>query len=266
MFKRIGCRNTLLVGVGMLIALTVWAPDADEQPARGLPTRAVLAPASATPAHTPTARQAEATSTRAPAHTPTARQAEATSTRAPAHTPTARQTEATSTRAPVTATITITARPSEDAPALATLTGTPGAHYAARSANLRRCPETTCAVAGTVAAGTPLLVEGVVSGEAVTSGNARWYRVQHGGAAAYIYSGLVAQQRDAASAPAQSAPVSPPQTQSAPVAHQWNCSGDRYNCRDFASRAELMSYFNACPGDPSRLDNNNDGVPCESLR
>lgn len=45
----------------------------------------------------------------------------------------------------------------------------------------------------------------------------------------------------------------------------WNCSGNLYNCSDFSSCAEVMSYWNACPGDPSRLDGDNDGVPCEAL-
>ena len=45
----------------------------------------------------------------------------------------------------------------------------------------------------------------------------------------------------------------------------WNCSGNVYNCSDFSSCAEVMSYWNACPGDPSRLDGDNDGIPCESL-
>ncbi len=45
----------------------------------------------------------------------------------------------------------------------------------------------------------------------------------------------------------------------------WNCIGNIYNCSDFSSCAEVMSYWNACPGDPSRLDGDNDGVPCESL-
>lgn len=45
----------------------------------------------------------------------------------------------------------------------------------------------------------------------------------------------------------------------------WNCSGNIYNCSDFSSCAEIMSYWNACPGDPSWLDGDNDGIPCESL-
>jgi hypothetical protein len=58
-------------------------------------------------------------------------------------------------------------------------------------------------------------------------------------------------------------PRSTPQSES-PSA-QWNCSGDRYNCGDFSSCSSVMSYFRACPGDPSRLDGDNDGRPCESL-
>jgi len=27
----------------------------------------------------------------------------------------------------------------------------------------------------------------------------------------------------------------------------------------------VMAVFNACPGDPSRLDADHDGTPCESL-
>jgi endonuclease YncB( thermonuclease family) len=45
----------------------------------------------------------------------------------------------------------------------------------------------------------------------------------------------------------------------------WNCIGNIYNCGDFSSCAEVMSYWHACPGDPSRLDGDHDGVPCESL-
>ncbi len=42
-------------------------------------------------------------------------------------------------------------------------------------------------------------------------------------------------------------------------------SGDAYNCGDFATYAEAKAYFDAVPGDPSKLDNDGDGFPCESL-
>ena len=57
-------------------------------------------------------------------------------------------------------------------------------------------------------------------------------------------------------------PPAPPIPKPAPA---WNCSGNRYNCGDFASCEEVMSYWYACPGDPSWLDGDNDGRPCESL-
>jgi micrococcal nuclease len=43
------------------------------------------------------------------------------------------------------------------------------------------------------------------------------------------------------------------------------CVGNIYNCDDFSSCAEVMAYWNACPGDPSRLDGDHDGRPCEAL-
>jgi micrococcal nuclease len=54
----------------------------------------------------------------------------------------------------------------------------------------------------------------------------------------------------------------PPAPPSEPT---WNCIGNLYNCGDFSSCDKVMSYWNACPGDPSRLDGDHDGRPCESL-
>ena len=45
----------------------------------------------------------------------------------------------------------------------------------------------------------------------------------------------------------------------------WSCAGNIYNCGDFSSCTQVMSYWHACPGDPSRLDGDHDGRPCESL-
>jgi|GEM_PF-3196719 len=46
---------------------------------------------------------------------------------------------------------------------------------------------------------------------------------------------------------------------------EWICSGDRFDCSDFSSCLEVRNYFSMCGGDPSRLDEDNDGIPCESL-
>jgi micrococcal nuclease len=56
-----------------------------------------------------------------------------------------------------------------------------------------------------------------------------------------------------------------PPSPAPPSEPTWNCIGNLYNCDDFSSCDEVMSYWTACPGDPSRLDGDNDGVPCESL-
>jgi LysM repeat protein len=69
--------------------------------------------------------------------------------------------------------------------------------------------------------------------------------------------------QSAGSPPVQPVNVPPPVSQ--PQAATWNCSGNIYNCGDFPSCSQIMSYWNACPGDPSNLDGNNDGQPCESI-
>jgi len=45
----------------------------------------------------------------------------------------------------------------------------------------------------------------------------------------------------------------------------WDCVGNIYNCDGFSSCEEVKSYWETCPGDPSRLDGDHDGRPCESL-
>jgi len=42
--------------------------------------------------------------------------------------------------------------------------------------------------------------------------------------------------------------------------------GNAYHCSDFANYAQAKAYFDAVPGDPSKLDSDLDGKPCESLR
>jgi micrococcal nuclease len=67
-------------------------------------------------------------------------------------------------------------------------------------------------------------------------------------------------------APPTPTPVPPPPPPPTPTAGTaWNCHGNLYNCGDFSSCAEVMSYWYACPGDPSRLDGDHDGRPCEDL-
>jgi competence protein ComEC len=63
------------------------------------------------------------------------------------------------------------------------------------------------------------------------------------------------------STPSTGGPPPPAPTSSTTI----DCSRDQYNCGDFSSCAEVMAVFNACPGDPNRLDGDHDGTPCESL-
>lgn len=64
--------------------------------------------------------------------------------------------------------------------------------------------------------------------------------------------------------PTQPPPVLPTSPPTLPQT-QWNCTGNQYNCGDFSTCSEVMSYWNACPGDPSDLDRDGDGRPCETL-
>jgi hypothetical protein len=48
-------------------------------------------------------------------------------------------------------------------------------------------------------------------------------------------------------------------------AQEWD-PGNAYNCSNFNSCQELLPYWVRCwRGDPSRLDRDRDGVPCESI-
>jgi hypothetical protein len=60
--------------------------------------------------------------------------------------------------------------------------------------------------------------------------------------------------------------VSTPTTIEMPMSEgPWDCSSNSYDCSDFSSCDVAKEYFLACPGDPSWLDEDNDGVPCEDL-
>jgi len=46
------------------------------------------------------------------------------------------------------------------------------------------------------------------------------------------------------------------------------CESDTYNCDDFATQAEAQFIYDKCfdaAGDVHQLDNDGDGIPCESL-
>lgn len=55
-----------------------------------------------------------------------------------------------------------------------------------------------------------------------------------------------------------------------PIGGQCACNGDSLNCSNFQTQAEAQACFNYCiaqgAGDIHKLDENNDGEACESLR
>lgn len=67
-------------------------------------------------------------------------------------------------------------------------------------------------------------------------------------------------------------PVVVVEDQPAPVENNSSiiCSSDTYNCADFSTQAEAQNVYNTCMAevgkDIHRLDSNNDGVACESLK
>lgn len=49
----------------------------------------------------------------------------------------------------------------------------------------------------------------------------------------------------------------------------YDCSSDVYNCGDFTTQVEAQAVYDYCSptaGDVHRLDNDGDGVVCESLK
>jgi hypothetical protein len=149
----------------------------------------------------------------------------------------------------------------------------PATYYAGSSgANIRDCAKTSCTVLTKLAASNPIVSNYVVNGDSVDTGNAIWYRVQYNGVTGYVYSGVVSSVKptttNTASQPSNPPVVVVPSNNQSVVpvesARTWDCSGDYYNCDSFGSRAEMRSYFEQCPGDPSNLDGNADGQYCES--
>jgi hypothetical protein len=159
-------------------------------------------------------------------------------------------------------------------------------YYVTTNANGRDCPQLNCDIIETFAAGEAVEVTGKKDGATVSNSKV-WYQVKVGRATVYVHSSLLTDKKPTPR-PTQRATtmgnnnnatgsttipaattvpdvVSTPDPTQPPVVPSYSCAGDIYNCSNFSNRTDLMNYFNACPGDPSKLDQNNDGVPCESL-
>jgi hypothetical protein len=55
----------------------------------------------------------------------------------------------------------------------------------------------------------------------------------------------------------------PTQVPAQPSSSACNCSGNLYNCGDFASPSDAQRCYESCPGDPHELDRDKDGYACE---
>ncbi len=143
---------------------------------------------------------------------------------------------------------------------MAVTSAPPEIFYTGSTANARTCENTTCDVAFTLPVGITVSVIGWVEGETFR-GDSTWGRIIYEGQMLYIHRALLTTNPPPpTSVPAQPQPV----LMSTPVQGQvWNCNGNLYNCSDFASYRDVMSYWNACPGDPSGLDRDRDGQPCD---
>lgn len=160
-----------------------------------------------------------------------------------------------------------------------TLTPRPKVNSVTANVNLRAGPGKNYPVVG------GLKKEDVVQIVGKTN-DGEWYRIKlTGGTVAWVASGYIKTEVDSnaipvvassdippvpapTEAPAQrSAPISLPTAAPGPVC---SCDGDQYNCDSFSSWRQAQACHDYCVsigrGDIHRLDRNNDGVVCESMR
>ncbi len=84
--------------------------------------------------------------------------------------------------------------------------------------------------------------------------------------ATYVYGGPVIQVPAIVPPVVTPLPEPQPQPQPEPEPEPQPGQSDDYNCSDFSTQAEAQRFFEAeGPGDPHRLDGDNDGIACESL-
>jgi hypothetical protein len=200
------------------------------------------------------------------------RSLETISTSLPSSTPTIRPTTSiiptravTPTSPPPTESVMLPTPTFEPSPAIVVIDQ--ATYYVRRGANLRSCPERNCEAVVQVLEGTRLEVDAYVTGEAVENGNPIWYRVIYRGQSLYIYSSLVT------TTPPR--PTEIPALQiSTPVlgftgqqssGSPYTCNGsDDLSCDDFSSSRSATAHLLQCGTDEDKLDQNNNGVACES--
>lgn len=166
-----------------------------------------------------------------------------------------------------TSTITDTFQPPNTAMPTSTVTETPLptdtpvpiTYFAIATANIRDCPRLDCTLLGSLTQGQPITVSGSEVGEQ-WNGSDTWLMVTFSGQMAYVHSTLVTRTPPPTSAPvfATSQPLQPTQ----PPASGFTCNCSK-TCGAMANCEEAYFQLNQC-GCSSR-DNDQDGVPCESI-
>lgn len=152
-----------------------------------------------------------------------------------------------------------------------TATPAPPAPHVASNANLRAGPGTNYDIAGSAAADTPVEI-------VATDPSGDWYLLANG---AWIAAFLIADApaglpvatvpAPPTAVPQRAAPAVPLATAtSVPQVAVCQCSGVDYDCGNFSSWSAAQSCFNYCLQtvgyDVHRLDQDNDGIVCESMR
>jgi len=142
----------------------------------------------------------------------------------------------------------------------------PEVFYTTANVNARECPQLDCNVISVIPSGTMLaILPGFTQGESDNLGNDIWRQTILDGREVYIHSAFLSVTAPTPTPFVIQQPISTPPPAPMTQPRQWICVGDLYNCRfsDFSSEAEMLDYFNSCPGDPSDLDRNDNGIPCE---
>lgn len=137
--------------------------------------------------------------------------------------------------------------------------------YITGTVNVRPCPRISDECASRVQLSSGQEVEAIdqVQGDAYNNVT-NWWRIVYGGEILYVHSAFISTTRPVVNSAPPPQNQSPPVNQLPPPAQTFNCVGDIYNCGDFSTCQEMFDYWNTCSGDPSKLDSNNDGRPCES--
>jgi len=135
------------------------------------------------------------------------------------------------------------------------------------SVKVRLCAGTDCPEIGIINNGDNFPITGRLADGQDVAGNRLWYQISYFDQVGYVSAAMVGIASEQPVVPVgqfvetigQTVEPIPPVEEVV----QWNCVGNIYDCSSFISREQVMDYFYACPGDPSEMDGDNDGYPCE---